>query len=47
MGHSFPPTGHDAITQLNDFRNADDLLRVVPFIGQQYQEEEHIGNDGF
>lgn len=26
MCHSLPPTGHDAVTELNDFRNPDDLF---------------------
>lgn len=47
MGHSFSPTGHYTITQLDYFGNANYLLGMVALIGQQHQEEEYIRNDGF
>jgi hypothetical protein len=34
-------TGHDAITQLDDFRHPYDALGMVSFIGQQHQEVEN------
>lgn len=46
MGDSLPAARHDAITQLNDFGNADYLLGVVSLVGQQHQEEKYVGNDG-
>lgn len=46
MGDSLPAACHDAVTQLNDFGNADYLLGVVSLIGQQHQEEKYVGNDG-
>lgn len=46
MGDSLPAARHDAVTQLNDFGNADYLLGVVSLIGQQHQEEKYVGNNG-
>lgn len=39
--------GHDAVTQLNDLRDADDLFGVVALIRQQNQEEENVGHNRF
>lgn len=47
MCDSFPAARHDAVTELNDLGNADDLLGVVAFIRQQHQKEKNAGNDGF
>lgn len=44
---SFPAARHDAVTQLDDLGNADDLLRVVALVRQQNQEEKDVWNDGF
>ena len=46
MCDSFPPARHDAVTQLDDFGDADYLLGVVTLIRQQHQEEKDVGNDG-
>lgn len=46
MCDSLPAARHDAVTQLNDFGNADYLFRVVSLIGKQHQEEKYVGNDG-
>lgn len=46
MCDSFSATCHNAITQLDDLGNADNLLGVVAFIRQQHQEEKDVGNDG-
>ena len=43
---SFPAAGHDAVTQLDDLRDADYLLGVVTLVRQQHQEEKDVGNDG-
>lgn len=45
MGDRFSAASHDAVTQLNNLWNADDLFGVIPLIGQEHQEEENIGND--
>lgn len=47
MCHRLPAAGHDAVTQLDDLGDADDLLGVVALVRQQHQEEEDVGNDGF
>lgn len=47
MCNSFPPTGHDAITQLNDLGNSNYLLGMISLIRQQHQEKEDIGNNCF
>lgn len=47
MCDSFSAACHDAVTQLNDLWDADDLLGVVALIRQQHQEEKDVGNDGF
>lgn len=46
MCDSFPATCHDAVTQLDYFGDADNLLGVVALIRQQHQEEKDVGNDG-
>lgn len=43
---SFPSARHDAVTQLDDFGDANYLLGVVTLIRQQHQEEKDVGNDG-
>lgn len=43
---SLPAARHDAVTQLDDLRDADYLLGVVALIRQQHQEEKDVGNDG-
>ena len=45
VGDCLPPAGHDAITQLDDLWDADDLFGVVALIRQKHQEEENIGYD--
>lgn len=45
MCDSLPATRHDAITQLNDFGDADYLLGMVTLIRQKNQEEEDVWND--
>jgi len=47
MCNSFPPTGHDTITQLNDLRNSDYLFGMIPLIRQQHQEKEDIWDNCF
>lgn len=47
MCNSFPPTGHDTITQLNDLGNSNYLFGMIPLIRQQHQEKEDIGNNCF
>jgi len=42
----FPAARHDAVAQLDDFGDADDLLGVVPLVRQQHQEEKDVGDDG-
>lgn len=44
--HGLPATGHDAVAELDDLGDADDLLGVVAFVGQQHQEEEDVRDDG-
>lgn len=46
MCDSLPAARHDAVTQLDDLRDADYLLGVVALIRQQHQEEKDVGNDG-
>lgn len=46
MSDCFSATCHDAVTQLDDLGDADNLLGVVALIRQQHQEEKDIGNDG-
>lgn len=46
MCDGFPATRHDAVAQLDDLRDADNLLGVVALIRKQHQEEENVGNDG-
>ena len=46
MCDSLPAACHDAITQLDDFGDTDNLLGVVPFIRKEHQEEKDVGNDG-
>lgn len=46
VGDSLAAAGHDAIAQLDDLGDADDLLGVVALVGQQHQEEENVGYDG-
>lgn len=46
MRYCFPAARHDAVTQLDDFGDADYLLGVVTLIRQQHQEEKDVGNDG-
>lgn len=46
MCDGLPSARHYAVTQLDDFGNADYLLGVVTLIRQQHQEEEYVGNDG-
>lgn len=45
--YCLPVTGHDAIAQLNDLWDADDLFGVVALIGQQNQEKENVGHNLF
>lgn len=47
MCYCLPVAGHDAITQLNDLWDADDLFGVVALVGQQNQEKENTGHDLF
>lgn len=47
MCDGFPAARHDAVTELDDLGNADNLLGVVAFIRQQHQKEENAGDDGF
>lgn len=47
MCNSFPPTGHDTITQLNDLGNSNYLFGMISFIRQQHQEKEDIRNNCF
>lgn len=47
MCNSFPPTGHDTITQLNDLGNSNYLFGMISLIRQQHQEKEDIGNNCF
>lgn len=47
MCNSFPPTGHDTITQLNDLRNSNYLFGMIPLIRQQHQEKKDIRNNCF
>lgn len=47
MCDGFSATCHDAVAQLNDLWNANDLLGVVALIRQQHQEKKYVGNDGF
>lgn len=44
MGDRLSAASHDAVTQLNDLWNADNLFGVITLVGQQYQKEENIGN---
>lgn len=46
MCDCFSATCHDAVTQLDDLGDADNLLGVVALIRQQHQEEKDVGNDG-
>ncbi len=41
--YCLPVAGHDAIAQLNDLWDADDLFGVVALIGQQNQEKKMLG----
>ncbi len=45
--YCLPVAGHDAIAQLNDLWDADDLFGVVALIGQQNQEKENVGHNLF
>lgn len=45
MGDRLSATSHDAVTQLNNLWNADNLFGVITLVGQQHQKEEYIGND--
>lgn len=47
MCNSFPPTGHDSITQLNDLRNSDYLFGMIPLVRQQHQKKKDIRNNCF
>ena len=44
MGDGLPAAGHDAVTQLDDLGDADDLLGVVALVRQQHQEQEDVGD---
>lgn len=46
MGHGLPAAGHDAVTELDDLGDANDLLGVIAFVGQQDQEEKDVRNNG-
>ena len=46
VGDSLAPAGHDAVAQLDDLGDADDLLGVVALVRQQHQEKEDVGDDG-
>lgn len=37
--------GHQAVTELDDLRHADDGLRMVAFVRQQHQKVEDLGNE--
>lgn len=45
--YCLPVAGHDAIAQLNDLWDADDLFGVVALIGQQNQEKKNVGHNLF
>lgn len=47
MSNSFPLTGHNTITQLNDLRNSYYLFGMIPLIRQQHQEKKDIRNNCF
>lgn len=47
MCNSFPPTGHDTITQMNDLRNSNYLFGMISLIRQQHQEKKDIRNNCF
>lgn len=46
VGNCFPATRHDAVAQLDDLGDADNLLGVIAFVRQQHQEEKDVRNDG-
>lgn len=47
VGDRFPAARHDAVAQLDDLGDADNLLGVVTFVRQQHQEEKDVWDDGF